>query len=982
MTIGVDVLIRLADKITAPLRDAETTVAKAADRMQKRLQLSMHLSGAADAASRVAAGTTNLIAGFTNSIREVERAKGELATLGVQDLDAVVRKGYEMQAQLAGVTADAFVRASYDIKSGIASLTDQGVADMTASAMIVAKATKAQAEQMTSLFATSYGIFKKQMGDLTDAQFGEQFGAALAASVRQFKTDGSGMQQAIESAGAGAVNLGMKMTEQMTLLGMMQQQMQAGEAGTALRAFAANAARAHEEFGKMAVTAEHPVRVRILDENGQLRAMPEILTDLRQRYGETLDAFEAAEIQKAFGTEEAMKMINALYGQEAAVRANAAALGEAAAQGNAFTSSMARAADNNWDATATLMAQKFDVLKQKIGDRLLPVVERLIPVLDEFMTRAFSWIDANPELVTGIGLVVAAIAAAATVLSPLLLGLSALVSGWALTAFAATRFATAAFAVGRAISGAGAIVLWLGRIVLPIVGNAIMLVGRALIANPIGAIIMGIALAAYLIYRYWEPISGFFQRLCAKVASVFSAAVAWISNAITGISTFDWARLCSLDGLRAAWGSVGSFIGQAFGVIWDALKPLSWASLIRADDLAAAWSKATSFISDSAGAIWDKITSIDWSNIISMPDWSRWLDFSWAEVLPSWNWSDIIPDMPDLKSLFGDAGEALDQRLESRAKGMFGQWDRGVELVEQYRAGLMSLADVQAELEAKVAGEANDWIKSSDVSRAQEMLDLLHQIDGAGKPAPMAIDKPETLLAAAKAADKLLTQFPQISAAANETLLAVRAALEQMMAALREMDFTSEGARLAASIAAGLRSQMNAVKAAAEAIGTTIRNAMPGQARVSVSVGATAATPAQRVQARASGGRFSPGWLLTGERGPELEYRSDGGYIADNHALRGMLDMAARARQMVRDLGTAPTRAVSEGVSIPALASVANSGAIAARQPLTFAPQYSMPLTLNGASAQDAQSIVALVRRELMAAEERARIEARRIMHD
>jgi len=314
-----------------------------------------------------------------------ERSFGVFDPSGAQevgrDLDAVVQRGYEMQTQLAGITANAFVRASYDIKSGISSLSDQGVADMT--------------------------------------------------------------------AGAGAVNLGMQMSEQLTLLGMMQQQMQAGEAGTALRAFATNAARAHEAFAGMQVTAERPVRVRILDENGQLRAMPDILTDLKARYGETLDAFEAAEIKEAFGTDEAMKMINALYGQEEAVRANAEALVEAADQGAAFTAQMARAADSNWDAAMVLMSQKMDVLRQKIGERLLPVVERLLPVIDAFIVKEFDWIDANPALVTGIGAVVAGLGALAVVVAPLLIGAGALVGSWAMMSYGATRLALVVFNMGK-----------------------------------------------------------------------------------------------------------------------------------------------------------------------------------------------------------------------------------------------------------------------------------------------------------------------------------------------------------------------------------------------------------------------------------------------------------------------------------------------------------------------------------------------------
>ncbi len=465
------------------------------------------------------------------------------------------------------------------------------------------------------------------------------------------------------------VNLGMQMTEQLTLLGMMQQQMQAGEAGTALRAFATNAARAHEKFSEMAVTAERPVRVRILDENGQLRAMPDILTDLRARYGETLDAFEAAEIKDAFGTDEAMKMINALYGQEAAVRANAEALGDAADQGAEFTEQMARAADSNWDAAMVLLSQKMDVLRQKIGERLLPVVERLLPVIDAFIATAFDWIDANPELVTGIGAVVAGLGALAAIVAPILIGAGALVSGWAMMSYGATRLGLAVFNVGKWVAGAGRWLLWLGRLVLPLVGKAVMFIGRALIANPIGAIIMGIAGAAFLIYKYWEPISAFFQDLWAQVVDAFTGAVDWITSAVDSVIGFDWAGLLTLDGLRSAWSAVTGFLGRVLGNLWDAPSPLAWFGIVRSEDLANAWEAVTSFITGTASKLWEGITSIEWGNyipdlswegvvsvftwdnVLTALDWATWLlPIRWLEFIPGFEWSTVIEGALDWAS--------------------------------------------------------------------------------------------------------------------------------------------------------------------------------------------------------------------------------------------------------------------------------------------------------------------------------------------
>lgn len=1021
-SVGVDVLVSLADRLTAPLRNAEDTVAKASERMQKRLALSMKLAGGGGAAAGIAYGAQRLVTGFTDSIRDVERAKGELATLGVRDLDAVVRRGQEMQMQLAGVTADAFVRASYDIKSGISSLNDQGVADMTASAMLVAKATKGQAEQMTSLFATSYGIFKKQMEDLTDAEFGEQFGAALSASVQQFKTDGAAMQQAIESAGAGAVNLGMDMTEQLTLLGMMQQQMQAGEAGTALRAFATNAAKAHEAFGEMQVSADRPVRVRILDENGGLRDMPDILADLQARYGETLDAFEAAEIKEAFGTDEAMKMINALYGQEAAVRANADALDDAAQQGSEFTSVMAAAADNNWDATMVLMSQKMDVITQKIGERLLPVVQRLVPYIDAFIATAFDWIDANPELITGIGGVVVGLGALAAVIAPILIGAGALVSGWAMMSFGATKLVLSLAGMAKWVLGAGKGLLWLGRTVLPLVGKAVLFLGRALIANPIGAIIMAIATAAYLIYEYWEPIADFFTGLWDQIGGDVMAAWELIKSVflnytpagliyshwegITGFFGRLWDRI--KGGVSAGWELIKSTflnyhpvglilsnwdsIAETFAGYWDSIKtgvatgwdaiktlfldyhPLgliisNWSSI--ADTFAGYWTSIKDGIATGWEAIKTKLGEFGpaalieatWEGVV---DWfaslwervkAKFTDITWADVLPDWDWgfisdfdlTDVIkwPEPPDWwKRLMGQ--EVVDVAAPSVSEGAgfealpYHQQDaaRVVETVvasgplptpahiEELELGI---TDINAQIAEAQAGIAN--LGEGPMTAAMSM-----PYQGEIRALTADLEVAEAELKDARARSDELGQALQVLSETEATPEINTASVDAALAKV---------ARLSASL----------------------RNLSSG-----APVASSGGSP---IQARARGGAFRPGWLLTGEEGPELEYRTEGGFIAHNRALRNMLDMATRTRDLVSGIGFDGLA----GAPMPAMATVAAAGGSAMpRGPITFSPQYNMPLAFEG--GVDLDEVRATVRAELGDAEDRARAELRGLLHD
>ena len=82
------------------------------------------------------------------------------------------------------------------------------------------------------------------------------------------------------------------------------------------------------------------------------------------------------------------------------------------------------------------------------------------------------------------------------------------------------------------------------------------------------------------------------------------------------------------------------------------------------------------------------------------------------------------------------------------------------------------------------------------------------------------------------------------------------------------------------------------------------------------------------IQEKAGGGSFNPGWLLTGEKGPELEYRTRGGFIAHNQALRSMLAMsqsvarnAANSNRPQRLLrGAALAGGIAAATAVPAAA--------------------------------------------------------------
>ncbi|GKW14762.1 phage tail tape measure protein [Pectobacterium carotovorum subsp. carotovorum] len=91
-------------------------------------------------------------------------------------------------------------------------------------------------------------------------------------------------------------------------------------------------------------------------------------------------------------------------------------------------------------------------------------------------------------------------------------------------------------------NGAG----WLGRMSLvlgrvlggallrgiTLVGRAVMIMGRALLMNPIGLLVTGIAVAAYLVYRYWEPISNWFRARWNDITTAFSGGIGGVTKLI------------------------------------------------------------------------------------------------------------------------------------------------------------------------------------------------------------------------------------------------------------------------------------------------------------------------------------------------------------------------------------------------------------------------------------------------------------------
>ena len=430
--------------------------------------------------------------GTVTATFDTQDALAEVASLGVEDLGALEKAAKNFSDTWAGTTKSDFISASYDIKSGIASLTDEGVAQYTELAGLTAKATKATTADMTSLFATGYGIYKNYYSDLSDMEFGEMFSAGIATAVKNYKTSGTEMAGAIKMLGASATNANVPMEEQLAILGQLQATMSGTEAGTKYKSFLNTAASAGEKLG-----------LNFLDANNQLLSMPDILEQLHGKYGDTIDAVEKKQLKDAFGTDEAIALIDLLYNNTDQLKTGIDDLQTSMDGGVETTKKMAEAINDT-------PAQKFQVLKQQmhnvteeLGQGLLPAVNTGLEAMIGLVQKGSDWVSNNQETVATIMRIVA------------ILGVFLIVAGVVTTTVGT---------LGKAMTSL--------KTVTTLASKASGLFNSALLSSPITWVI-GLIVALIAIFK---ACGGDVEQLGATFSNIFGKVGGFVGTAATAIA--------------------------------------------------------------------------------------------------------------------------------------------------------------------------------------------------------------------------------------------------------------------------------------------------------------------------------------------------------------------------------------------------------------------------------------------------------------
>lgn len=491
---------------------------------------------------------------------DMDRALGEVKSLGVADtqLKDLAETALQFSVEY-GKSASEFVAASYDIQSAIGGLTGNELSGFTRASGVLAAATKADTATITSYVGTMYGIFQNAANEMGKADWVNMLSGQTAKAVQMFKTTGAEMSAAFTSVGASATSVGVGMTEQMAILGTLQATMSGSEAGTKYRAFLAGAAKAQDALN-----------LSFTDSQGQLLPIVDILDKLKGRVGDTISVAESAELSKAFGSQEAVGMIQLLMQNTDGLAGSIDQLGKV--QGLDVAEQMAAAMTDQWER----MGSGIFAIRAAIGTALLPALLPMVQGLADGAMQLVEWTRLFPNITKWIGYVG--------------LGFFGLVAtGGVLTIITgAMKMLWATVALGAPLLNIVTVAFGALSKTLAVAKGAMLALNLVMAANPIvlivGACVAAVAAIGALTY-YWDDLkasvgdTAWFEAitlLSAPFRAAFQAIYGgwqWVTSGFTDFTAFDGLFAIG-DELKTVFGSLFDWLSSGFDAAMASVKGL------------------------------------------------------------------------------------------------------------------------------------------------------------------------------------------------------------------------------------------------------------------------------------------------------------------------------------------------------------------------------------------------------------------------
>ena len=244
-----------------------------------------------------------------------------------------------------------------------------------------------------------------------------------------------------------------------------------------------------------------------------------------------------------------------------------------------YIGSMQREFENRSNTTEnklTKLKSSLAEIATKIGNAFLPVITSFVENITPVIYSITEWVETNPQLMEwvltiggGIGAVVGGLLTLHSAFSFVSAGLLPFIKvGKFLGGFLGNFLFSA---ISKLSLGFGYLIGYIAKGAM-MFGKAIFMMSRALLTNPIGLLITGIAVAAYLIYDNWGKIGPWFAELWQTVSGAFSSAWSSITNfcseAWTNISNFFTSGIGNITATILDWSPLGLF-QQVFSTVFS-----------------------------------------------------------------------------------------------------------------------------------------------------------------------------------------------------------------------------------------------------------------------------------------------------------------------------------------------------------------------------------------------------------------------------
>ncbi|AHF77568.1 Phage tail tape measure protein [Sodalis praecaptivus] len=559
----LDFTLSLIDKLSRPLKQAQSSLVGFAE---KSKAASMQIGGGVLAL----AGAGMAIKGALSPAIEMFDALNDAAAKGIDDsvLKTVQRDAVRF-SMTYGASAVAFVKSTEDINTAIAGLSNAELPKVTQVANTLAFALKSTAAETAEFMGQMYGNFAAEAQRLGKVPFAEQLAGKMVTMRKVFGTEMATIKDLMEGARGVGTNYGVGMDEQLAVLGQLR------------RTLGTEASSAYEGFMTSAIAGAKKLGLTFTDVNGKILSMPDMLTKLQNKYGQSLEGNLQAQaaLDAAFGDSAAV--VKHLYGNVALLQRNITALG--GADGLKRTQEMAAGMVKPWDRFVEILK----AIQTVIGLTLIPVLYPLLNRLADMGQTFARWMQLFPNIARVIGYAMLGLLsfAAAGAATNIVLGTGKLIALGARTVWKSlmlvTKLYTATLWLGKKALLAWNASLRMIRGTLLAVRMAAMLTGVAInfMSWPILLIVGAIALLAvgcYLLVKHWDTVKAAVMNTAAFTA--VAGVVKWLAGVFTaawqGIAE-GWNRFIALltgfSPSQALSGMAGGIVSM-FDNVWQTIK--------------------------------------------------------------------------------------------------------------------------------------------------------------------------------------------------------------------------------------------------------------------------------------------------------------------------------------------------------------------------------------------------------------------------